>query len=157
MRGFALFRAAVAVLALAGVLLLLHLGDRFMRKLPALVAVALIACTPFSLAACASRPPAVALSPAQVASRAMLAAETAFNVAATAELDAKGVGLLTGEKAEEADRIRKDAYQVLLALRAAHAAGETPNLTSLLVLTNQLLALSGKPVPTVPMPNVPTL
>jgi len=129
-------------------------------KLTALAAALALVCAPLALSACvhpgpgASRP----LTPAQAAQRAMLTAETAFNVAATAQLDAKAVGLLTGEEAARADQIRKDAYQALLAVRAVYAAGQAPDLTSLLLLTNQLLALAGKqPVPTVPVPNVPTL
>ncbi len=108
-----------------------------------------------SVSACATPgldgpPGANAPSAAQTATRAMLAAETAFNVAATAELDAKSVGLLTGANAERADGIRRQAYAALLTLRAVYQAGKTPDSTSLLVLTNQLLLLSGKTPGAVP-------
>lgn len=127
------------------------------RRLRAGLAAALaICCAP--LAGCVTPPgPPVAVTPAQAAARAMLTAETAFNVSATAQLDAKAVGLLTGEEAAKADRIRKDAYTALLALRAVYATGRTPDLTSLLLLTNQLLALAGHPPAAVSIPNVPTL
>lgn len=109
-----------------------------------LVALALIC-----LSACAAPGPTgpVTGNPptaAQASTRAMLAAETAFNVAATAELDAKSVGLLTGDKAVRADNLRKQAYAVLLTLRAAYQAGKAPDSASLLILTNQLLLLSGQ-------------
>lgn len=112
------------------------------------------------LAACSTtampgQPPA---SVHQVATKAMLAAETAFNVSATAELDAKSVGLLTGDNAVKADATRKQAYAVLVGLRAVYAAGQSPDLASLLVLTNQLLVLVGKtPVPVPTVVPVPTL
>lgn len=123
------------------------------RRLIGCALAAAFLCAP--LGACVTRPatPAEALTPAQVAQRAMLAAETAFNVAATAELDAKAMGILKGAQAVRADQVRKDAYTTLLGLRAVYAAGQTPDATSLLILTNQLLALAGKPpvvVPTVP-------
>lgn len=123
-------------------------------KLTPIAAAILLACAaPLSLAGCATPAPATA---AQSAQRAMLAAETAFNLAATAELDAKATGVLTGDNAVKADAIRRQAYQVLLSLRAVYAAGRAPDVMSLLVLTNQLLVLAGKaPVPVI-VPSVPT-
>lgn len=125
------------------------------RRLAGWALAAVFLCAPLGACNTLSSPPAQALTPAQVAQRAMLTAETAFNVAATAELDAKALGLLKGEKAARADQIRKDAYTTLLGLRAVYAAGQTPDATSLLVLTNQLLVLAGKPP--VVVPTVPTL
>jgi predicted small secreted protein len=124
----------------------------------ALAAVILLACAP-SLSGCATTSAAgsTAVTPAQAAQRAMLAAETAFNVAATAEIDAKGTGLLKGDNAAKADGIRKQAYTVLVGLRATYALGKSPDPVALLLLTNQLLMLAGQPVPTVATPIVPTL
>lgn len=128
-------------------------------KLHALAAVLALACAPVCLSACSTTSGAVSAptTPAQAAQRAMLAAETAFNVAATAELDAKGTGLLTGASAAKADAIRHQAYTALLAARATYALGQTPDPTALLLLTNQLLALAGQTVPAVAVPVVPTL
>lgn len=121
----------------------------------ALALIGLSACaTPGPIGPGGANPPTVA----QTSTRAMLAAETAFNVAATAELDAKSVGLLTGDNAVKADNIRRQAYAVLLTLRAAYQAGRTPDSASLLILTNQLLLLSGKqPGAIPPVAPLPTL
>lgn len=122
------------------------------------LAVALaLACAPMALTACATTSSATAKTPAQAAQTAMLTAETAFNVAATAELDAKGTGILKGDNATKADAIRKQAYQVLLGLRATYALGTSPDPAALLTLTNQLLLLAGQTGPTVTVPVVPTL
>lgn len=127
-------------------------------RLSALAVAVALACAPLALSGCATPSGAsTATTPAQAAQRAMLAAETVFNIASTAELDAKGTGLLTGAAAVKADAIRKQSYQVLLRLRAAYAAGQSPDLVSLLLLTNQLLALAGQQVPAVAMPVVPTV
>lgn len=129
-----------------------------MKRLLIAGALALATCT--GLSGCVSHPagsPAAAITPAQAAQRTMLAAETAYNVAATAELDAKGAGLLKGDNAVRADAIRKQAYQVLLGLRSTYSLGKTPDAAALLTLTNQLLALAGQPIPTVAAPIVPTL
>lgn len=126
-----------------------------MRGFKAALAAVLICTAPMALTACATRAgPSVTAH--QTAQRAMLAAETAFNVAATAEIDAKATGILVGDNAVKADAIRKQAYQVLLSLRAVYAAGKTPDLTSLLLLTNQLLILAGQTPPVVSVPVVPT-
>lgn len=124
-----------------------------MKRLATARLAAALLCAP--LGACVTAGVPAATTPAQTAQRAMLTAETAFNVAATAELDAKAMGLLTGEKAARADQARRDAYQALLGLRAIYAAGRTPDTVSFLALTNQLLVLAGKPP--VVVPNVPTL
>lgn len=129
-----------------------------MKTLKAAAAALLLCAGPMALSACT--PPSAAkaqLTAAQAAERAMLAAETAFNVAATAELDAKATGILAGDNVTKADAIRKQAYQVLVGLRAVYAAGKTPDLASLLLLTNQLLALSGKTPPAVAVPSIPTI
>jgi len=128
-----------------------------MRVRP-ILAAALLCAAP--LAACGTTPAASPPSAASVqsaAQKAMLAAETAFNVAATAELDAKGTGILSGQNAVKADAIRKEAYQVLVGLRTVYAAGKTPDLGALLALTNQLLTLSGHTPAAVAPPAIPTL
>lgn len=127
-------------------------------KLPALAAALALACAPLALSGCATPSgTSTATTPAQAAQRAMLAAETMFNVAATAELDAKGAGLLAGANAVKADAIRHQAYTVLLAARATYALGQSPDPAALLLLTNQLLLLAGQTVPAVAVPVVPTL
>lgn len=128
-------------------------------RLATLGAAVALACAPLALSACSTTSGAASTvtTPAQAAQRAMLAAETAFNVAATAELDAKGTGLLKGDNAVKADALRHQAYTVLLAARATYALGQTPDPTALLLLTNQLLALAGQTVPAVAVPVLPTL
>lgn len=101
--------------------------------------------------------PAAPATAAQTAQRAMLMAETAFNVAATAELNAKGTGVLAGDRAVRADAIRHQAYAALLALRATYAAGRSPDVASFLLLTNQLLMLAGKSPVDVSIPTIPTI
>lgn len=119
-----------------------------------LITAALAAvCMSAVLAGCASTGSAN-LTPAKVSEDTLLAAESAFNVAATAEEDAKASGVLAGAKATKADADRHQAYQVLLTLRAAYKAGQTLDPTALLALTNDMLTLAGKaPVPA----NAPTV
>lgn len=125
-----------------------------MKRLLSVALAAAMLCAPLGACSTMGGLPA-ATTPAQTAQRAMLTAETAFNVAATAELDAKAMGLLTGDKLTKADQMRHDAYQALLGLRAVYASGATPNAAGFLILTNQLLILAGK-APVV-VPNIPTL
>lgn len=119
-----------------------------------------LALTASGLAGCATAPGptpagAHAITPA---TRAMLAAESAFNAAATAELDAKSTGLLSGDKAAQADAIRKQAFEALKIARLAYQVGQTPDLVGILLLTNQLLALAGKPPVVAPVvAPIPTL
>lgn len=118
-----------------------------------LITVAIAAvCASTLVAGCAST--GAKITPAQVQEDTLLAAESAFNVAATAEEDAKASGALTGSAAVKADADRKKAYQVLLTMRAAYKAGQTLDPAALLAVTNDMLVLAGKaPVPA----NAPTV
>lgn len=92
-----------------------------------------------TLAACATP------SAHRTAEQAMLTAETAFNVAAQAELDAKAAGLLSPAQAAQGDDIRHKAYSALLVARAAYAAGNVPNVGAVTALTEPLLNLAKVP------------
>lgn len=98
-----------------------------MRSLPILGAGLLVA-------SCAS----VGVSHQQ-ATQAMIVAEASFNAAANAERQAKHAGLLTGEKAAQADVLVKQAYDALRVLRVAYRAGASPSTANLLALTAQIL------------------
>ena len=111
-----------------------------MKTLKAALAVASL----LALSACVHAGGATA-TPHQVAEEVMVSAESAYNVAATAEVEAKAAGLLTGTKATQADQIKAQAYAALKAMRIVYANGGTPDATQLLSFTNDLLAAAGKP------------
>lgn len=78
------------------------------------------------------------------AEKVLIGAEGAYNAAASAELDAKGSGVLKGAALTRADDLRHQGYQALLAARTAYNAGAAPDVASITALTTQLLALVPK-------------
>jgi hypothetical protein len=116
-------------------------------------ALALAACAP--LATSTAPASGVAASPVTTAE---LGVEAAFTAAASAELDAKNVGLLAGDKAAKADDIRHQAYAALLVIRTAAQAGRTPDTTAFNALIAQLQMLTPKAAqPAGPQVVVPTI
>ncbi len=73
--------------------------------------------------------------------KALLSAETAFNVAATAERDFCPDGVPKTAQCAHGDLLRHQAYSALLVARAAYKVGKTPDVASILALTGQLTAL----------------
>ena len=78
------------------------------------------------------------------AERALLTVETSYHAAASAELDAKAAGLLTGDNATQADELRHKGYSALLVARAAYNNGQMPDTLAIAQITTQILALIPK-------------